>query len=172
MTLDKIPLSDVSWYDIDVQNISETDIGTLKRKLEVEIQSAVVSTKNAFARVTLSGRCYIAESLDGDALEEMKEELSKTTDVAVHIEKNNLLPMLPKTLFDTTSPFVESVKIIDAMKNDDEKFEQLVELVRKKHELFYSTIPEEMKREYGSDFKGGLLDAICKVMIKEASYEN
>ncbi len=172
MTLDKISLSDVSWYDIDVQNITETDIGTLKRKLEVEIQSQVTSTKNAFARITLSGRCYISESLDDEALNQMKQELSKTTDVAVHIEKKNLLPMLPKTLFDNTSPFVESVKIIDAIKNDDEKFAQLVDLVQKKRELFYATVPEEMKRQYGSDFKSGLLDAICKVMIKEASYEN
>lgn len=172
MVLDKITLSDVSWHDIEMQNITETDIGTLKRKVEIEIQSVVESTKNAFVRVTLSGRCFLAESLTDEALDEIEKELCETLDLTVYIEKKNLLPMLPKTLFDSTSPFVESVKIIDALKSDDEKFEQLVEMVQKKHELFYLTISDEHKKKYGGDFKKGLLDTICKVMIKEESHEN
>ena len=170
--LDKITLSDAAWHDIEISNMAEPDIGTLKRKLETEIQSAVTSTKDAFVRITLSGRCMLAESLTDEAIGEMESELSGTLDVSVFIQKKNLQPMLPKTLFDSTSPFVESVKIIDMLKNDDEKFEQLVEVMQKKHELFYSTVPEEKKKKYGADFKKGLLDALCKVMVKEAGYEN
>ncbi len=170
--LDKISLSDVTWYDVEVQNITETDIGTLKRRIEIEIQSAVENTKNAFVRVVLTGRCFLADLLNDEMIESIKEELSNTLDIILYIEKKNLLPMLPKTLFDTTSPFVESVKIIDALKNDDEKYQKTVESVQKKHELFYSTISEEHKEKYQNDLKTGLLDIICKVMIKEAGYEN
>ena len=155
--LDKITLSDAAWHDIEISNMTETDIGTLKRKIETEIQSEVTSTKDAFVRVTLSGRCVLAESLTDEVINEMADELSGTLDIAVFMQKQNLQPIIPKTLLDATSPFVESVKIIDLLKSDDEKFEQLVEVMQKKHELFYSTIPEEKRKKYGADFKKGLL---------------
>jgi DNA repair exonuclease SbcCD nuclease subunit len=172
MVLDKIPLSQAMWHDIEISNMTETDIGTLRRKIETEIQSAVTSTKDAFVRVRLTGRCLLAESLTDEVIAEMESDLSGTLDLAVFIQKENLQSIIPKTLFDSTSPLVESVKIIDLLKNDGEKFEQLVEVLQKKHELFYSTIPEEKKKKYGADFKKGLLDAVCKVMVKEAGYEN
>lgn len=172
IVLDKISLSDVTWHDIELSNISETDVGTLKRKIEIEIQSVVENTKDAFVKVVLSGRCYLADTLTDEVLDEIKNELSNTLDLTIHIQKQKLLSVLPKTLFDTTSPFVESVKIIDAIKKDDDKFDKAIEIVQKKNELFYSTMTQEQKDKYRSDIKQGLLDAICKVMIKEASYEN
>jgi hypothetical protein len=90
----------------------------------------------------------------------------------IFIEKSNLLATLPKSLFDSTSPFVECVKIIDTIKNDDERLEKAIKTTVKEHELFYSTLQEEQVDNYQNGFKNGLLDTICKVMIKEAGYEN
>jgi hypothetical protein len=172
MVLDKIPLSDAAWYDIEVSNIQENDIGSLKRKLEAELQSAVSSTKNAFAQVKLIGRCPFADKFSDEDVQEMAKELSDTLDITVFIKKNGLLPTLPKSLFDSTSPFVESVKIIDSIKNDDDKFEKIIKKAGKEKELFYATLKKDKISEYQAGFKEGLLDTICKVMIKEAGYEN
>ena len=172
ITLDKIPLSDVSWYEVEMQNITETDIGSLQRKIEVEIQSTSENMNNTFVRVVLSGRCFLSEEMTDEVIEEMRHNISETLGLSVLLEKENLLPMLPKSLFENTSPFVESVKIIDMLKGDSEKFTKLLEAVQKKNDLFYATVPEELKIKYQSDFQNGLLDAICKVMIKEAGYEN
>ncbi len=172
MVLDKIPLSDAVWHDIEIGNIQENDMGSLKRRIETEIQSQVTSVKDAFVRVRLSGRCPFADSFSDEEIKEMANELSNTLDVAVFVKKDGLLPTLPKSLFDSTSPFVESVKIIDSIKNDDEKFEKILSQVEKKDELFYSTVNKEKISEYRTGFKEGLVDTICKVMIKEAGYEN
>ena len=80
--------------------------------------------------------------------------------------------MLPKNLLNTTSPLVESIKIIDSIKNDRDKFDALIENVCKKDDLFYSMIAEDMKKKYNKALKKELLDTVCKVMIKEKTYEN
>ena len=123
-------------------------------------------------RVRLTGRCPFADSFSQEEVKNAADELSNTMDIVVFIQKDGLLPMLPKSLFDSTSPFVESVKIIDSIKNDEDKLEDTLEKVGKGSELFYETIDKEKKEEYKAEFKEGLIDTLCKVMIKEAGYEN
>lgn len=102
----------------------------------------------------------------------MSTELSKTLDLNVYIQKNKLMPILPKSLFDGTSPLIESLKIVDDAKNDDSKLHKLLKNIESEYKLFYLKEEDNDKKSHSKEILDGLIDTVCKVMIREANYED
>ncbi len=172
VVLDKISVSDTSFHDVEISNIVEVDMQALQRRIEIEVQKIITTTRNTFVRVILSGRCVVANDITDDKIQTMSKQLSNTLDLSIYIQKDNLMPILPKSLFDGTSPLVESLKIIDAAKNDNNKLEELIESIHTDYTLFYSQLNEEEQESHRKEILNGLIDTICKVMIREVHYED
>ena len=170
--LDKLTVSDVSFYDIEVSNITETDIDALTRRFEAEVQKNISDTKNTFVRIVVSGRCALANQLTDEATEKIARSLSETLDISVYVKKENLMPILPKSLLIGTSPLVESLKIVDTIKNDDKKFRELLKDIYAKQNIFYKDTEEDIDKALKDKITHGLTDTICRVMIREDENED
>ncbi len=172
VVLDKLSLSDVNWHDIEITNIVETDINALVRRIEIEVQSSINSALHAYVRVKISGRCIFAKHMTDDIIKMMSNKLSKTLDATVYIEKSSLMTMPQNSLLEGASPLVESIKIIELLKNDNEKINKFIDAAVSEHELFYSNLDDDKKTDYIKKIIRGLSETVCMVMIKEANYEN
>lgn len=172
VSLDKLTLTDVNWHDIEITDIIETDINAFIRRMEIEAQSAVSSVKNAFVRVRITGRCTFIDELTDETIERIAEKLSLTMDAKVYIEKDNLMPVLPKSILDNASPLVETMKIIDNIKSDDNKLKEFMNDTALGYDLFYGKLDDSKKKSFLRKIASGLVDTVCKVMIRETRNAN
>jgi hypothetical protein len=172
IVLDKIKLTDISWHNIEISNIKENDINAFIRRMEIEAQNAIGSVKNSFVRVRITGRCAFIDELTDETIERIADKLSRTMATNVYIEKDDLMPVLPKSILDNASPLVETIKIIDNIKNDDNKLKEFIGATASGYDLFYPKLDEGTKKSFLRRIANGLVDTVCKVMIRETRNAN